>query len=182
MSATVFHPMPDDDKLAEIVPLFAEAEEAIDDAPLHTQEADRCWHDKLRLDTDAHRVYCRDCGREVDPFTGLVNFSKNFESYRRSLNELRAEVRRHSNSLEEIKRLERNAKNRLKTALRKLPPEPEWLHRVVVGNLRSTIAAHGPIDAKGIGSAAKRISSGILKQDQPIDTARVRRGGVRSTR
>jgi hypothetical protein len=174
--------MADDDTLAEIVPLFAEAEAAIDDAPIHTQEAQRCFHDKLRLDTDARRVYCRDCGSEVDPFTGLVNFSKTFERYRSSLDSLRAEVRRHGNSLEEIKRLERNAKNRLKTVMRKLPPEPEWLHRVVAVYLRTTVAADGPIDAKGIGSAAKRITSGILEQQQPIDTARVRRGAVRSTR
>jgi hypothetical protein len=36
-------------------------------------------------------------------------------------------------------------------------PDPETLHRQVVGALRSTIAAHGPIERRLIESAAKRV-------------------------
>jgi hypothetical protein len=38
----------------------------------------------------------------------------------------------------------------------------ETIHKVVVGQLRTTIRAHGPINAILIGSAAKRIAGGIM--------------------
>lgn len=40
--------------------------------------------------------------------------------------------------------------------------EHQRLMRIVIGALRSSLTAHGPIDASGIGSAAKRITNQIL--------------------
>ena len=41
------------------------------------------------------------------------------------------------------------------------PNENDQLHRLVVGALRATIEAHGPITSQLIGSAAKRITHAI---------------------
>ena len=38
----------------------------------------------------------------------------------------------------------------------------QWLEKLVVGSLKQAIVAHGPIDSKWIGSAAKRISHQIF--------------------
>lgn len=38
----------------------------------------------------------------------------------------------------------------------------QWLEKLVIGSLKQVIAAHGPIDSKWIGSAAKRISHQIF--------------------
>jgi hypothetical protein len=47
------------------------------------------------------------------------------------------------------------------------PTQPVWMENVIVGALRSTYDAHGPIDPARFGSAAKRIASAITKQDRP---------------
>jgi len=41
------------------------------------------------------------------------------------------------------------------------------IHRIVVGCLRSTIKAHGPVTSRFIGSAAKRIASNICSHKSP---------------
>ena len=50
--------------------------------------------------------------------------------------------------------------------------EKQRLHRIIVGGLRETIRAHGPITKLLIGSAAKRISGTILAKEKDDDSLR----------
>jgi hypothetical protein len=44
----------------------------------------------------------------------------------------------------------------------KVVPSKEAIHKVIVGQLRTTIKTHGPISAALIGSAAKRVAGGVI--------------------
>lgn len=117
-----------DEPLAEIVPLFPDADLADDDAPLRTVPKEKfCLHRRVALDPEAHKITCRDCEREVDPFAYLLDLTRSWENFVRHRKEAQRRAAAAKTRLNEILRLERNARTRLKkldpTAR---PPERPW--------------------------------------------------------
>lgn len=53
--------------------------------------------------------------------------------------------------------------------MEKKQTERQKVHRMIVGALRETIKVHGPISAKLIGSAAKRITGTLLARRKKDD-------------
>jgi hypothetical protein len=108
-----------DEPTAEVVPLFPLDEEGTEASPILTREGTGkgprqtyCSHDRVELDTDARRVYCRQCGREVPPFDYLKKLARKFEQYTTALAEAKRQTRVAEANLAELKREERNAKAR----------------------------------------------------------------------
>lgn len=103
-----------DETTAEIVALFPDRDLTDDDAPIHRDPKDHCQHRKIRLDQDAHKVFCRECDAEVDPFMYLMRFAGDWEFWVRHRKEAERRAREAHTRLEETLRLERNARGRVK--------------------------------------------------------------------
>lgn len=71
-----------------------------------------CWHKTFELETESRRVYCQECGEEVDAFTAMLEFTKDFARYANQRDHLRVVVAAATEELERLQRLERNAKAR----------------------------------------------------------------------
>lgn len=120
------------DRLASVVPIHPDRDLGDDDAPVQAADQSPCAHRKVKLDQDAHRVICRECDQEVDPFAFLLRLASDWERYARH----RREAERRANAaharLDEILRLERNARSRLKRIDPDArPPAVPWGHRSV---------------------------------------------------
>lgn len=97
---------------ADVVPLFPVAE---GDPPLTTRpRPPYCAHQSTELDTEARRVYCRTCGREVDAFDALHTLAESSERFQQHRETAAREARRAQAELEEVKRELRNAKGRVR--------------------------------------------------------------------
>ena len=94
--------------LAPVVPLRGDP----DEAPVRTGERTWCQHDQVTVDEVCRRVYCRNCGREVDAFGALLKFARRYESYERRVRELKREAAAVGQRVTDLKREERNAKAR----------------------------------------------------------------------
>lgn len=100
---------------AKIVALFPTADEH--DAGMPAEKADHvrfCRHARIRLDEVARRVYCRECDAEVDPFAVILTWANDWA---RIANWRKEAARRRdlaASRLEEILRLETNARARMR--------------------------------------------------------------------
>lgn len=117
-----------DDASAEIVELFPDRDLTDDDAPIRRDpKTSFCRHHKTRLDRDARRIYCRECDAEVDSFTVIDRLVADSETWIRHRKEAERRARAAQTRLEEILRLERNARSRLKKIDPEAkPPERPW--------------------------------------------------------
>jgi hypothetical protein len=104
--------------LADVVRLFPDTDKLAHDAPVSNGERPRpyCRHLRVELNAEAHRVYCRDCTREVDAYAVLEGLARDWERYASHWKQARAEAKRAAARLEEVKRELRNAKARLRRA------------------------------------------------------------------
>lgn len=114
----------EEDPGAEVIVLRPGADVEDDARPLATGERPGfCLHRLTRLEQEARRVYCRECGREVPAFDVLWDLAREWERYI----EGRLMAKRRLASVEErladLERAERNAKNRRRTWLRREPSE-----------------------------------------------------------
>lgn len=95
-----------------------------------------CAHRHSELDESARRVYCADCKEEVDAFGVLLNLARHRERYVGSIKRARSDARQAGQRLDEVKRMERNARARLRRlkqglpAIELTPIEIDWLTRV----------------------------------------------------
>jgi hypothetical protein len=111
------------DTLADVVRLYPERDLTDDDAPVATKprEPGYCRHARIALDRELHRVICRDCDREVDPFKYLQTLASEWERYATHRKEAKRRADEAHERLQELLRLEQNARARLK----RLDPEAE---------------------------------------------------------
>lgn len=90
-----------------------------DDAPLRRiHRVGYCGHRQVRLDRDARRVFCKACGREVDPFEVLNHLAWDHERYEQARAQVRRELAQAEQELADVKRELRNAKARRRRAER----------------------------------------------------------------
>lgn len=106
----------DEATLAEVVRLHPDRDLTDEDAPVASapRAPGYCSHKHIALDEELHRVICRDCDREVDPFKYLMRLARDWEGYARFRKEAIRRAHEARERLEEILRLERNARARLK--------------------------------------------------------------------
>jgi len=78
-----------------------------------------CHHRRFNIDTSSRRVYCRDCGQEVDALSALMVFTTEWSHFESGLERMRSQKEELSARVEELKREERNAKARLARAKHK---------------------------------------------------------------
>lgn len=109
--------------LAEVVRLHPERDLGDEDAPVATQprEGGYCRHARVTLNSELHRVTCRDCEREVDAFAYLQRLASDWERYATHRKEAQRRATEAHERLKELLRLEQNARARLK----RLDPEAE---------------------------------------------------------
>jgi hypothetical protein len=72
----------------------------------------RCLHRRFVLDAAAHKVLCRDCEAEIDPWGALDRIAREPERWVEQRKTAEREARRVRANLDELLRLERNAKAR----------------------------------------------------------------------
>lgn len=96
----------------DVVPLFPGIDQEDEDRPLKTGERAHCSHRRTKLDREARRVYCRDCGREVDAFEVLVGLARDPERLIGARKAAEMRLRQVKAKLDELLRQERNAKSR----------------------------------------------------------------------
>lgn len=84
-----------------------------------------CNHAHVRLDDAGHRVFCDDCGDEVDPWAFLAKMASEWSRHRDAIRDIRRRRNHAQDELDEIRRLERNAKSRLRAARKSLIDESE---------------------------------------------------------
>lgn len=107
--------------------LYPAPDEHDDDTPATKLDHESCTHRKVRLDTEARRVFCRKCNREVDPFTIIQRWAGDWTYITNWRVEAERRRLRADERLEEVLRLERNARSRLKKLDPKgKPPEKPW--------------------------------------------------------
>ena len=74
-----------------------------------------CRHTNVELDEESRRVFCAICNTELDPFTVLLSFALKERSLKYSQEKLSA----LKTKIDELKREERNVKNRISAAKKK---------------------------------------------------------------
>lgn len=119
----------DEEMGAEVIPLPSadpvnrmnnEREDALDALPVRTkQEHGACKHRGTWVSESARTLMCRKCGVPVDPIDALVRLARNREFYANQARWLRGDVERLSREVDELKRQERNAKSRIRSARRR---------------------------------------------------------------
>lgn len=116
--------------LAAVVRLHPEHDIEEDDAPLALAEREPwCAHRRTVILKELHRIDCKDCGREVDPFQVLASLAAVWERYINHRNECKRRADRAHDRLKELLRLEQNARARLKRidpAAEKSAPKRPW--------------------------------------------------------
>ena len=116
------------DDFADVVPIHPDRDLEDDDAPVH--RGDRppfCMHRKVRLDEQARRLYCRECDQEVPAFDFVKTLASDWDRYVRHRKEAQRRAEAAHIRLDEILRLERNARARLKRIdPAAKPPDRPW--------------------------------------------------------
>lgn len=100
---------------ADVIPIRPGAQGTDEDRPVASDTfvpGTWCAHHRTRLDNTAHRVYCRDCGREMDPFAVLQHIAGDIEHWITYRKAAERRARTAQANLDELLRLERNAKSR----------------------------------------------------------------------
>lgn len=87
-----------------------------DDDPVTRRRKGYCGHRRSELDEDSRRVYCRECGEELDPFTVLQKLAGEPERWHGYVERAKAEAKRAEAELADLKRQLRNAKARARRA------------------------------------------------------------------
>lgn len=93
----------------EVHPLFPAAD---GDAPVEHVKQSWCPHRRVTLVRSSHKLFCKECGVELDPWERLSLIASERERLDQQRNALHSEVERLRNGVEELKRIERNAKAR----------------------------------------------------------------------
>ncbi len=113
----------DDFKIPDSAEEFLERAGDDSAAPVHRAERATagkydltCWHKRVSLDPDSHRVYCRDCETEVDPWEVLNHLAQNWERWANVRDTAKQEAKYRLGDVEQVKREERNTKSRLRRA------------------------------------------------------------------
>lgn len=155
--------MDDEDDGAEVIVLRPGAEVEDEQRPLATSERpeDRPWcmHRLTRLDTEARRAYCRECGREVPLFDVLHALARDWERYIEG--RMMALRRRNvvEESLRDLERQEANAKARIRNAKRRADPEERAL-------LRRICSAYRGMQRKYLAAAVRDAQALLDRLDQ----------------
>lgn len=112
-----------EDDVAEVIVLHKGAEQIDHERPLATAPRQPfCAHRRTELGAEARRVVCRDCGREVAAFDILHDMARDTERYIEHRREAHRLAGRALEELDRVRRLESNAKARVRTARSKAPP------------------------------------------------------------
>ena len=99
---------------ADVVRLHPDRDLQDDDAALHRRHQSLdCRHRRATIDDDAHKLFCRDCDREIDPIRFLTDLMGRWEIHVRHRKEAARRANEAQTRLDEILRLERNARARL---------------------------------------------------------------------
>lgn len=117
----------DDDELAEVIQLprgreFNRNQVAaeLDELPVlpaqWTPRSEKCEHQRTYVDLRARRVFCRGCEVEMDPYAVLDRIARHRENMVQVAQRYRFETDSLLKRVNELERLERNAKNRVRTA------------------------------------------------------------------
>lgn len=96
-----------------------EREAALEELPVRTRHESReCWHRQHGsfVSEGARTVTCRGCGVALDPIEVLAQIARNREGLVHAGQRLRRERDYLTREVEELKRQERNAKSRIRTA------------------------------------------------------------------
>lgn len=119
--------MTEDDYLADVIQLPRslnkagnELDASMDELPTRTKrEARGCFHNRAFINLEARTLTCRDCGVPIDPFVHLHWLAQNRESVIRAAHSWRHERDHLYEEVEKLKRQERNAKARIRSARRR---------------------------------------------------------------
>lgn len=85
------------------------------------RSAPKCQHPRIRFLRADHVAFCAVCNVQVDPFEVMVRFAREEELHQRRWEEVSRDVRIAENRLAQLKRLERNARARLKRIAGEVP-------------------------------------------------------------
>lgn len=116
--------MTDEDDIADVVQIHPGIDLADEDRPLASDRSTYhdegeggkwCPHRRYRLNDENHRVYCRDCEREVDAYRVLEQLARTPEQYMMSRRGAEARAKAVAERLANLERAERNAKSRRRT-------------------------------------------------------------------
>jgi hypothetical protein len=102
------------ERSAEIIRLFPSEDEHDREQPARREPEKSCVHRHVNLNRAARIVTCRDCGNQVDAFTILDHYAGEWDRVVRWHDEAKRRARVAHERLEEILRLERNARARLR--------------------------------------------------------------------
>lgn len=114
-----------DDDLAEVIELprgreFNRNQVAgeLDELPLRVvpHPPSACRHRGSYIDKASRRVYCRGCEQELDPYDVLDRIARDREHMVKTAQQYRFETDSLLKRVNELERLERNAKSRVRTA------------------------------------------------------------------
>jgi hypothetical protein len=114
-----------DDDLAEVIELPRgrefnrnQVEGELDELPVRTAPfvSRACSHRGAYINLADRRVYCRACEQELDPYKVLDEIARNREHMVTTAQRLRFETDSLLKRVNELERLERNAKSRIRTA------------------------------------------------------------------
>lgn len=98
---------------ADVHVLYGDADARAAEAPIHPQERRPfCAHRQIRLDNDAHRVFCRNCDVEVEPFQVLQDLAHDWSRWEDARGMAEREAKAARARLDDLLREERNAKAR----------------------------------------------------------------------
>lgn len=101
---------------------FHPREPTDDDRMLHTRGHQRwCLCRRFELDLGTQRVFCKDCGREVPAFEALADVARRHEALIWERKRCESEAKRVAELLATVRRLEHNAKARLRNAVGRAP-------------------------------------------------------------
>lgn len=109
----------DGDFVGDLIP-FPKAPDDTEAGPLKAKRRDRypmegCKHPRpLVLDQEAHELRCGECGQTLDIFDFLFDLTGKWELFNRGYRAARQQERATLARLENLKRLERNAKARIR--------------------------------------------------------------------
>lgn len=99
-----------------LVVLYAPEDEhdAEQPATRDDQPKEYCGHHRITLHEEPRTVVCRDCGRTIDPFDVLIRYSSDWDRIVRWRKEAERRRKLAGERLDEILRLERNARGRVR--------------------------------------------------------------------
>lgn len=120
-----------EEALAEVVRLHPERDLTDEDAPVASAERPPyCSHRQgAILNREAHKVLCKECGRELDAFAQLEKIAGEWERYATFRKEAKRRADEAHARLTELLRLETNARARLKRIdpdAEKAAPQRPW--------------------------------------------------------